>query len=194
MDYLVAAANIRAFNYGLKGSTDPALFKKVLSKVIVPEFKPKSGVQVQVKDDEPVEKKEDEEETLADVAASLPAPSTLAGYRMLPAEFEKDDDTNHHIDVSLHYSLYPEGASSSRTSTVKARTDARGALSPSSSRPHPISGPSTTPSRPRIVTRRSSSQARLFRRSPRPHRWRLAWSVWNFTKSVSPGKFHFESS
>lgn len=106
MDYIVAAANIRAFNYGLKGNTDPALFERVLSKVIVPEFKPKSGLQVQVKDDEPVEKKVDEEETLSEVYARLPAPSTLAGYRMIPAEFEKDDDTNHHIDVSLELVQY----------------------------------------------------------------------------------------
>lgn len=55
---------------------------------------------MQVKDDEPVGKKEDEEETLGDVYATLPAPSSMAGYRMIPAEFEKDDDSNHHIDVS----------------------------------------------------------------------------------------------
>lgn len=100
MEYVLAAANIRAFNYGLKGSTDPSLFRKVLSNYRVPDFKPKSGLQVQVKDDEPVEKKEDEEETLSDVAATLPPPSSMAGYRMIPAEFEKDDDSNHHIDVS----------------------------------------------------------------------------------------------
>ena len=28
----------------------------------------------------------------------LPAPSSLAGYRLSPVEFEKDDDTNFHID------------------------------------------------------------------------------------------------
>lgn len=37
----------------------------------------------------------DELDTLA---AKLPAPSSLAGYRLVPVEFEKDDDTNHHID------------------------------------------------------------------------------------------------
>lgn len=101
MDFVIAAANIRAFNYGLKGSTDPAVFERVLKTVVVPDFKPKSGVQVQVKDDEPVNNgKKEEEETLADVYATLPAPNSLAGYRMIPAEFEKDDDTNHHIDVS----------------------------------------------------------------------------------------------
>jgi ubiquitin-activating enzyme E1 len=100
MEYVVAAANIRAFNYGLKGSNDPEVFKRVLSHVIVPAFKPKSGLAVQIKDDEPVQKKDDEEATLSEVAATLPSPSTLAGYRMIPAEFEKDDDTNHHVDVS----------------------------------------------------------------------------------------------
>lgn len=33
-----------------------------------------------------------------DVASKLPAPSSLAGYRLTPVEFEKDDDTNYHID------------------------------------------------------------------------------------------------
>lgn len=99
-DYLVSAANIRAFNYGLKGSTDPSLFKKVVSTVIIPDFKPRSGVAVQVKDDEPVDTKDNEEQTVGEAVSSLPAASTLAGYRMVPAEFEKDDDTNHHVDVS----------------------------------------------------------------------------------------------
>lgn len=35
---------------------------------------------------------------LGDLAKKLPSPSTLAGYRLTPVEFEKDDDTNHHID------------------------------------------------------------------------------------------------
>lgn len=55
MEYIIAAANLRAFNYGLKGSADPAIFQRVLSSVSLPEFVPKSGVAVQVKDDEPPE-------------------------------------------------------------------------------------------------------------------------------------------
>ena len=35
---------------------------------------------------------------LSDLVKQLPAPSTLVGYRLNPVEFEKDDDTNHHID------------------------------------------------------------------------------------------------
>ena len=55
MDFVIAAANLRGFNYGLHGSTDPALFSKVLDEIVVPEFVPKSGVKIQTKDEEPVE-------------------------------------------------------------------------------------------------------------------------------------------
>lgn len=37
-------------------------------------------------------------EELSDITSKLPSPSSLAGYRLTPVEFEKDDDTNHHID------------------------------------------------------------------------------------------------
>ena len=48
----------------------------------------------------------------------LPAPSSsLAGYRLTPVEFEKDDDTNHHIDFitaasnlrAMNYGITPAG-------------------------------------------------------------------------------------
>lgn len=103
MEFIVAAANLHAFNYGLKGENDPKLFHRTLDAIHLPEFVPKSGVQVQVKDDEPVSNDKDaapstDDDDLATIAAVLPQPSSLAGYRMVPAEFEKDDDTNHHMD------------------------------------------------------------------------------------------------
>ncbi|KAI5479371.1 ubiquitin-activating enzyme E1 [Pseudohyphozyma bogoriensis] len=100
MEFIVAAANLHAFNYGLKGEADPALFHKTLDSIVLPDFVPKAGVQVQIKDDEPVNNKEaasSEDDDLATIASNLPAPSTLAGYRMVPVEFEKDDDTNFHM-------------------------------------------------------------------------------------------------
>lgn len=96
--FIVAAANLHAFNYGLKGDRDPVAIKKILETVIVPEFTPKSGVQVQVKDDEPVNPQAAGDVDEAEVASTLPAPSTLAGFRLNPCEFEKDDDTNFHMD------------------------------------------------------------------------------------------------
>ncbi|ORZ23635.1 ubiquitin-activating emzyme E1 [Absidia repens] len=96
MDFVVYAANLHAFNYGMKGDTDRELFRRELSKIVVPEFKPKEGVKIQVQENENVEN--DNSDSLDDVINSLPAPSTLAGFRLEPCEFEKDDDSNFHID------------------------------------------------------------------------------------------------
>lgn len=53
LDYIIAAANLHAFNYGLRGETEPAIFRKIADSVIVPEFTPKSGVKVQINDNDP---------------------------------------------------------------------------------------------------------------------------------------------
>ena len=95
--YIVAAANLHAFNYGLRGETDPNVFRKIADAVVVPEFQPKSGVKVQINDNDPVEKQADESDP-AELAKKLPPSSSFAGFRLTPVEFEKDDDTNHHID------------------------------------------------------------------------------------------------
>ncbi|KAJ7117326.1 ubiquitin activating enzyme [Mycena crocata] len=97
LQFIIAAANLHAFNYGLRGETDPAIFRKVADSVIVPEFTPKSGVKIQINENEPVPQAGGDE-PLPDLSAKLPAPSSLAGYRLTPVEFEKDDDTNYHID------------------------------------------------------------------------------------------------
>jgi hypothetical protein len=55
LQFIVAAANLRAFNYGLRGEADPNVFKKVADSVVVPEFTPKSGVKIQVNENEPVD-------------------------------------------------------------------------------------------------------------------------------------------
>lgn len=55
MDFIVYAANLHAFNYGLKGETDRDYFRRELENVIVPEFKPKEGVKIQVQENETVE-------------------------------------------------------------------------------------------------------------------------------------------
>ncbi|EEB05828.2 ubiquitin activating enzyme E1 [Schizosaccharomyces japonicus yFS275] len=98
-DFVINAANLYAYNYGLKGEASPDVVEKVLSSIEVPSFTPKSGVKIQVNetDEVPQETSADESE-LKTIVDSLPAPSSLAGYRLNPCEFEKDDDSNHHID------------------------------------------------------------------------------------------------
>ncbi|KAF9490522.1 ubiquitin activating enzyme [Pleurotus eryngii] len=97
IQFIIAAANLHAFNYGLRGEADPALYRKVASSVDVPEFTPKSGVKVQITENDPVAQSGGNDDG-SDLIAQLPAPSDMPGYRLTPAEFEKDDDTNHHID------------------------------------------------------------------------------------------------
>jgi len=119
-DYIVATANLHAFNYGLKGKSDPEFFKKVLAEIEVPEFQPKEGVKIQVNENEPVANESSEfqmfvakgmqyvlnsspfnrtggDADLDKVLVDLPKPSDMPGYRLTPVSFEKDDDTNHHI-------------------------------------------------------------------------------------------------
>ncbi|KAL5487808.1 UBA1 [Sanghuangporus weigelae] len=95
--FLIAAANLHAYNYGLRGETDKAIFKKVASSVNPPKFVPKSGVKVQINDNDPAPDANAVGD-VSDLLKQLPPPSTFAGYRLNPVEFEKDDDTNHHID------------------------------------------------------------------------------------------------
>ena len=103
LDYIVSAANLHAFNYGLRGERDPSVFQKVLPTIKVPSFTPKSNVKVQISDNEappppPPNNGEISESDVTELASSLPTPSSLAGFRLTPVEFEKDADDNYHID------------------------------------------------------------------------------------------------
>ncbi|KAG7097207.1 hypothetical protein E1B28_004578 [Marasmius oreades] len=98
LSFIIAAANLHAFNYGLKGDNDPNVYRKVADSVIVPEFTPRSGIKIQVNENDPVPLESGGPDDIEEVVSKLPPPSSLAGYRLNPVEFEKDDDTNHHID------------------------------------------------------------------------------------------------
>ncbi|KAI1436642.1 putative ubiquitin-protein ligase [Xylaria sp. CBS 124048] len=101
--FVVAAANLHAFNYNINTKNiDKALYTKVLDNMIVPEFSPDPGVKIQASDSDPdpnaVKTSANDIDLLQKVVDSLPQPNKLAGFKLTPVEFEKDDDTNHHID------------------------------------------------------------------------------------------------
>ncbi|EEH42011.1 hypothetical protein PAAG_03932 [Paracoccidioides lutzii Pb01] len=100
--FIVAAANLHAYNYGIKNlEVDKGHYRKVLDDMIIPEFTPSSSVKIQANENEPDPNAQpaftDEEELQRSIAA-LPPPGSLAGFQLDVVEFEKDDDTNHHID------------------------------------------------------------------------------------------------
>ncbi|CAF3535340.1 E1 ubiquitin-activating protein [Fusarium graminearum] len=99
--FIVAAANLHAFNYNIKSpGTDKSIYLRELENVIVPDFTPDSNVKIQADDKEPVEAESsfDDNDEIKKLADSLPSPSSLSGFQLVPVDFEKDDDSNHHID------------------------------------------------------------------------------------------------
>ncbi|KAM0350092.1 hypothetical protein ACHAPU_003255 [Fusarium lateritium] len=100
--FIVAAANLHAFNYNIKSpGTDRSIYLRELENVIVPDFTPDSNVKIQADDKEPVEPEAggfDDNDEIEKLSASLPSPSSLSGFQLVPVDFEKDDDSNHHID------------------------------------------------------------------------------------------------
>ncbi|KAK5165139.1 E1 ubiquitin-activating protein [Saxophila tyrrhenica] len=99
--FVLAAANLHAFNYGIKPTTDRSRITNILDNMMVPDFKPDANVKIQADDKEPdpnANGPADDESQLETIAQSLPQPKTLGSFRLTPVEFEKDDDTNFHID------------------------------------------------------------------------------------------------
>lgn len=99
--FVLAAANLHAFNYHIKPSTDKSHIVSVLDRMIIPEFKPDPGVKIQADEKEPdpnANPEMDDNDALEAIARALPQPKTFGDFKLEPVEFEKDDDTNFHID------------------------------------------------------------------------------------------------
>ena len=101
LDFIVAASNLRSAVYGLEGSRDRLAIRDAAAGVEVEAFVPRSNIRIAVD--------EAEAETLnqafqvdadkfTELAGQLPDPETLSGVAIHPAEFDKDDDSNHHVD------------------------------------------------------------------------------------------------
>ncbi|KAI5300135.1 hypothetical protein KEM55_009225, partial [Ascosphaera atra] len=105
INFVVAAANLHAFNYDIPSpaeAKDVSYYQNLVKDIIVPEFAPDSSVKIKADDNE--EESNDyaqannDEAKLAEIEDSLPDPKSLAGFKLTPVHFEKDDDTNYHID------------------------------------------------------------------------------------------------
>eukprot|EP01027_Heterolobosea_sp_BB2_P001334 GEZU01002038.1.p1 GENE.GEZU01002038.1~~GEZU01002038.1.p1 ORF type:complete len:1006 (+),score=425.20 GEZU01002038.1:121-3138(+) len=102
MGYIIAAANLRAFNYNIPGRADPEYFKPILASVMVPEFTFNAKIKINV-DEKAAEEQptfsEDDEGVVNRLLGELEKRrDEFKDFRMTPIELEKDDDTNHHID------------------------------------------------------------------------------------------------
>ncbi|OLY85617.1 Ubiquitin-activating enzyme E1 1 [Smittium mucronatum] len=97
VDFIVSAANIRASLYGITQSRDVDSISEAASHVESIPFTPKSGVVIKVNDSDP-DAEPSNVVNVQSLISSLPSPSSFSNFRMIPSEFEKDDDKNFHID------------------------------------------------------------------------------------------------
>ncbi|XP_018573299.1 ubiquitin-like modifier-activating enzyme 1 isoform X1 [Anoplophora glabripennis] len=99
LDYIVAAANLKATVYGIPVNRDRAYIADVVNKVEIPEFIPKSGVKIAVTDSQMAMNGNNVDlDRLTQIRNELPSVAELNGLQLTPLEFEKDDDTNFHMD------------------------------------------------------------------------------------------------
>eukprot|EP00736_Rhodelphis_marinus_P003571 Rmarinus@m.19049 len=103
--FIVAAANLRAAVCGVKvpaESRNPEFIRGVAAKFPAKQFTPQSNVNIPADEKEAAESSRnpshDDEARLAEALASVLPPEAVRALHVLPQEFEKDDDTNFHID------------------------------------------------------------------------------------------------
>jgi len=99
MDFIVSFANLWAFIYHIPPTNDLEAIKQVCISTPVPEFRPKQDKKIEI--DETAKKTQKEtpedqqERFISEILEFLSKNSTI---KLSPVEFEKDDDTNFHID------------------------------------------------------------------------------------------------
>ncbi|GBP59539.1 Ubiquitin-activating enzyme E1 1 [Eumeta japonica] len=95
---IVAAANLST-SIWITNMRDRALVASIASSVQVPPFSPKSGVKIAITDAQLQQNNEElDQDRLKSIVAELPAPGDIPSLKITPLEFEKDDDTNFHMD------------------------------------------------------------------------------------------------
>lgn len=99
LDYIFTAANLRAEIYNINQIRDRVYIANVVCSVEVPEFIPKSGVRIAENDSQLNSFTTNyEDNKVMKMQKELPSPGSLKNLKIVPLEFEKDDDDNLHID------------------------------------------------------------------------------------------------
>ncbi|XP_046622814.1 ubiquitin-like modifier-activating enzyme 1 [Neodiprion virginianus] len=101
LDYIIATANLKAAVYGIRQIRNRNDIASIVSQIKVPDFVPKSGVKIAETDSQVQVSNGSgnvDHDRLNQLQEELANAQGLDGLVIHPQEFEKDDDTNFHID------------------------------------------------------------------------------------------------
>ncbi|CAK9294668.1 unnamed protein product [Gordionus sp. m RMFG-2023] len=106
LEFVKAATALRCFNYGVPFKPHASNIATLADQVSLPEFSPKSGVKISTNDadaaagNQGYNTMDATTATLEALKNSLPTPQILSslGLTQHPIDFEKDNDSNHHMD------------------------------------------------------------------------------------------------
>ncbi|CAF1423228.1 unnamed protein product [Adineta steineri] len=109
LDFIVAASNLLAHMYQIPQSRDRQAISDEVAKIHIPEFQPKAGVTIHENDEQLRADNERQthmrkngqgvtESEAEQLLGRLPKQNDIAGIKVQPHEFEKDDDSNFHMD------------------------------------------------------------------------------------------------
>ena len=112
MDFIVAASNLLARIYQIPQTRDRKAIAQQVAEVHVPEFQAKAGITIH-KNDEQLRADNERQKNLnamrknapggpdpeiEQLLSRLPKHNEVLDIKITPHEFEKDDDTNFHMD------------------------------------------------------------------------------------------------
>eukprot|EP01059_Diplonema_ambulator_P035823 TRINITY_DN8611_c0_g1_i1.p1 TRINITY_DN8611_c0_g1~~TRINITY_DN8611_c0_g1_i1.p1 ORF type:complete len:1045 (+),score=438.60 TRINITY_DN8611_c0_g1_i1:165-3137(+) len=95
--FVQSAAALFASLYSITPSMTPEKAVQYAASLPPLEWVPKK-VKIQTEENEKVTPSVDDSVSHEEIIASLPTPDSLKSFKMVEVEFEKDDDTNHHMD------------------------------------------------------------------------------------------------
>mmetsp|Transcript_42763 Transcript_42763/g.89422 ORF Transcript_42763/g.89422 Transcript_42763/m.89422 type:complete len:1071 (-) Transcript_42763:248-3460(-) len=106
MGFIIAAANLKAQVYNIPGYREvrsAEAIRPLVARASVPAFEPRNDIKIQTDEKAPEEGGQQAGssewvEQVRERSTRLPALGGLAGVRISPLSFEKDDDTNFHMD------------------------------------------------------------------------------------------------
>ena len=127
LNFIIAAANLRAFTYGIPGCLNVEIVLELLKECVVEPFSPKEGLKIQTTENESINSEASGDEQHIKLLLKELTQKRKTFFKLNVAQFEKDDDTNFHISFigasanlrALNYGI--EGADSLKVKQIAGK-------------------------------------------------------------------------